>query len=93
MPLQYFRKFWRSLEIPLISCKVVLKLNSTKYSVLSLAGNENDINNNDNANNIIFTIFSSQVLLELIDYLFWFIQIMATILECLKLKDIIYQKG
>ena len=42
--------------MPLINCKVELKLKWTKYCVLSVAGNENDINNNDNANNIIFTI-------------------------------------
>ena len=39
----------------LINCKVELKHKWTKYCDLSIAGNEND-NNNDNANNIIFTI-------------------------------------
>ena len=34
--------------------KVELKLKWIKYCVLSVAGNENDISNNDNANNIIF---------------------------------------
>ena len=47
MPLQYFIDFWRSLETPLINCKVELKLIWTKHCVLSAAGN------NDN---IIFTI-------------------------------------
>ena len=42
--------------MPLINCKVELKLKWTKYWVLSVAGNENYINNNDDANNIIFTI-------------------------------------
>ena len=42
--------------MPLINCKVELKLKWTKYCVLSVAGNENDINNNDNANNFIFTM-------------------------------------
>ena len=42
--------------MPFINCKVELKLKWTKYCVLSVAGNVNDINNNDNANNIIFTI-------------------------------------
>ena len=42
--------------MPLINCKVELKLKWTKYCVLSLAGNENGINNNDDANNIIFTL-------------------------------------
>ena len=46
--------------MPLINCKVELKLKWIKYCVLSAAGNDNVINNNDNnnsnANNIIFTI-------------------------------------
>ena len=42
--------------MPLINCKVELKLKWTKYCVLSVAGNENDNNNNDNANNVILTI-------------------------------------
>ena len=42
--------------MPLINCKVELKLKWTKYCVLSAASNENDINVNNNANNIIFTI-------------------------------------
>ena len=41
--------------MPLINCKVELKLKWTKYCVFSVAGNENEVNNN-NANNIIFTI-------------------------------------
>ena len=40
--------------MPLINCKINLKLKWTKYCVLSGATIEN--NNNDYANNIIFTI-------------------------------------
>ena len=40
----------------LINCKVELKLKSTKYCVLSVADNENNVNEDANANNIIFTI-------------------------------------
>ena len=40
--------------MPLINCRVELKLKWTKYCVLSVAGNENNIINN-NANNNIFT--------------------------------------
>ena len=56
MPLKYLSDFWRSLEIPLINSKVELKLKWTNYCVLSAAGNENNINENVNANKIIFTI-------------------------------------
>ena len=40
----------------LINRKVELKLKWTNYYVLSVAGNENNINENANANNIVFTI-------------------------------------
>ena len=39
--------------MPLINCKVELKLKWTKYCVLSAKGNDND---NDNANNIFFAL-------------------------------------
>ena len=39
--------------MPLIHCKVKLKLKCTKYCVLSAAGNDNA---NANLNNIVFTI-------------------------------------
>ena len=42
--------------MPLINFKVELKLRWTKYCVLSVAGNENNINENANANGITFTI-------------------------------------
>ena len=41
--------------MPLITCKVELKLKWTKCCVFSAGGTENYINDNDNAN-IIFTI-------------------------------------
>ena len=40
----------------LIGCKVELKLKWTKYCVLCAAGNGSIINDNDNANNITFTM-------------------------------------
>ena len=54
MPLEYLSGFWTSLEMSLINCKVELRLRWTQYCVLSVAGN--NANDNDNANNIIFTI-------------------------------------
>ena len=53
MPLKYLSNFWGSLEIPLIICKVELKLRSTKHCVLAPTGVKNDGVDSDN---IIFTI-------------------------------------
>ena len=52
--LKYLNNFWRSLEMPLINCKVESKLKWTKYCVLSAAGDDNDnnINNDDNGHKI-----------------------------------------
>ena len=41
--------------MPLINCKVELKLTWTKYCVLSVAGIDN-VNSNDEDNNNIFTV-------------------------------------
>ena len=53
VPLKYLSNYWRSLEIPLINCKVELKLKWTKYCVLATGGNDND---DANSSSIIFTI-------------------------------------
>ena len=53
VPFEYLINFWRSLGIPLINCKVILKLKWTKYCVLSAACNDNA---NANPDNVIFTI-------------------------------------
>ena len=55
VPLKYLSNFWRSLEMPLINCKIESKLKWTKHCVLSPNGNDN-VNDIDNANDIIFTI-------------------------------------
>ena len=39
VPLKYLSNFWRSLEMPLINCKVYLELNWTEECILSSAGN------------------------------------------------------
>ena len=52
VPLKYISDFWRLLEMPLINCKVELKLKLTKYCVFSAAGA--NVNGNDDDN--IFTI-------------------------------------
>ena len=51
--LKHLSNFWRSLEVPLIICKVELKRKWLNYCVLPAAGNDNANNGNDN---IIFTI-------------------------------------
>ena len=51
-PLKYLSSFRRLLEIPLISCKVKLKLKWTKHCVLVAAGVENA---NPNSKNIVIS--------------------------------------
>ena len=34
VPLKYLSNFWRSLEMPLINCKIHLELNWTKDSIM-----------------------------------------------------------
>ena len=53
--LKYLSNYWRSLETPLIDCKVEWKLRWTKHCVLSVLGKDND-NGAADSNNIIFTI-------------------------------------
>ena len=55
LSFKYLCNFWRSLEMPLINCKVELKFRWTKHCVLAAAGTLN-VNGNNDGNNIIFTI-------------------------------------
>ena len=69
VPLNYLSNFWRSLEIPLINCKVELKLKWTKYCVLSAVGAENvndNVNNNAIGNDIIFSIKETKLYVPLV---------------------------
>ena len=68
MPYKYLSNFWRSLELPLINCKVKLKLKWIKYCVLSAPGNENVITDNDNANNTIFTIRDTKLCIPVVTF-------------------------
>ena len=55
--LNYLSYIWRSLEMPLISCRVVLKLRWKKHCVLSALGIVNAVNDDSaNSDNVIFTI-------------------------------------
>ena len=38
VPLKYLSNLWRSLEMPLINCKIHLKLNWSKNCVMSIVG-------------------------------------------------------
>ena len=50
----------------LISCKEKLRYKWTKYCVFSSAGNENVINDDDHANNIILTIKYTKLYVHLV---------------------------
>ena len=67
--LKLLSNFQRSLEMLLINCKAELKLKWTKCCVLSVAGNENDINNNDSANNTIFKIKDTKLYVSVVTLL------------------------
>ena len=67
VPLIYRINFWRSLKMPFIHCRVELKLKWTKYCVLSVAGNENNINEDGNANNVIFTIKETKLYVPVVN--------------------------
>ena len=62
-PLKYLINFWGSRAMPLINCKVELKLKWTKYCVLSAASADNI---NANSNNIIFTIKDTKLYVPVI---------------------------
>ena len=58
MPLKHLSNFCRPLEMPLINCKVELKLKWRKYFVLSAVGHDNDNKKDDK---IIFTIKDTEL--------------------------------
>ena len=66
--LNYLRNLWRLLEMPLTNCKVELDLKWTRYCVLFVAGNENNINEDANTNNFIFTIKDTKLYLYRNEY-------------------------
>ena len=65
MPLKYFCDSWRSLEIPLLNCKVDLKPKWTNYCAFSAAGADN-INANANGNINVFTIKDTKILSKIL---------------------------
>ena len=47
--------------MPLVNRRAELKLRWTRYSILSASGNKNNINEDANVNNIIFTIKDTKI--------------------------------
>ena len=67
LPLKYLSNFWKSLEIPLINCKVEFRLKWTNSCVLSAA--VDNVNGNDGDNNIILTIKDTKLYVPVISLL------------------------
>ena len=66
VPLKYLIDFWRSLKIPMITCKVELKHKMANYFVLSVAGADNDDADSDN---IVFTIKDTKLFVHIVTLL------------------------
>ena len=58
VPLKYVTNFSQLLKMPLISCKVKLKITWSKTCILATHGNDN---NGTKSNNIIFTIKNTKL--------------------------------
>ena len=65
MSSKYLSNIWRSIEVPLVICKLELKLKWRKYCVLSANGNDH-VNHNDQVKNIIFTIKDLKVYVPIV---------------------------
>ena len=63
VPLKHLSNFWRSLEIPLINCKVYLKHKRKKYCVLTAAGADNT---DGNLKNITFTFRDAKLYIPVV---------------------------
>ena len=63
VPLKYLSNFFRSLEIPLINCKIKLNLTWKKECVLST---NNDANAADAANNPVFIINDTKLYIPVV---------------------------
>ena len=94
MPLKKTKRnlknFWRSVEMPLVKCKIKWKLKWANLCVLSAAGADND----DANSNIIFPLKNTKLFVPVvslsakknnqklnIDIFFWLIQMWMTMLK------------
>ena len=60
VPLKYLSNFWRSLEMPLINCKVHLELNWIEDCILSSAGNSAKFEITDGKLHVLIVTFSTK---------------------------------
>ena len=60
VPLKYLSNFWRSLEMPLINCKVHLELNWIEDCILSSAGNSTKFEITDAKLHVPIVTFSTK---------------------------------
>ena len=65
VPLKYLSNFWRSLEVPLINCKVRLKQRKTNYCGLASAGVGHD---GTGYNDFIFAIKDTQLYAPVVNF-------------------------
>ena len=77
-PLKNLSNIQRSLEMPLINCKVELKLKWVNYCVLVVDGNDNT---NAHPNNIIFTIKVTKLYVPAVNLSAKFNQMLSEILS------------
>ena len=63
--LKHLSNFWRSLKVPLINCKIELKLEWANYCAFSAAG---DNNTNDIDDNINFTMKDTKLYVPVVNF-------------------------
>ena len=61
VPLKYLSNFWRSLEMPLINCKVEISLNWIENCILTVNPNANN-----NINKATFTIADAKLYIPIV---------------------------
>ena len=60
VPLKYISNFWRSLEMPLINCKIHVELNWIENCILSSAGNSAKFRKTDAKLHVLLVTFSTK---------------------------------
>ena len=65
VPLKYLSNFWRSLEMPLINCKVHLELNWIEDCILSSAGDSSKFEITDAKLHVLIVTLSTKESVDL----------------------------